>query len=442
MPSVEKTIKIINEISPSFCAAKWLNATIWLGNGRTASCHLPLAHKIPLEELEQNPSALHNTKFKKSRRLEMLSGIRCKECAYCWTVEDTGQKDVYSDRVYKTRIYEEQDILNLSRLDPAADIDPKTLEISFDNLCNLGCTYCNPEFSTTWSSDIKLNGTYSNLTTAGGGAYTNAGEHALPYGIKNENNPYIEAFFQWFHNSLKYNLKELRVTGGEPSRSPWFWKLLNECEDTNFDFAVNSNLIMDDIKLKQLIAASKKFKVFDLYTSGESYGKLGEFVRYGLDYNQWRNNLEKFANEGQYRMIHIMMTISALSIWNITDFMTDILELRKNFWGHQFHMSLNIVRFPSFQNLNVLPEDLKLKESDKIESWLSQNKLQLSSSETNQIERVITYLRNVSRSQEDHDEQVLKEKDLVMFTKEYARRKDVDLNTVFPKEFMNWFNNV
>ena len=59
---------IINSISPSFCAAKWLNASIWLGNGRTASCHHPLAHYIPKMEIEKDPSALHNTEFKKERR--------------------------------------------------------------------------------------------------------------------------------------------------------------------------------------------------------------------------------------------------------------------------------------------------------------------------------------------------------------------------------------
>lgn len=439
--TVEKTIKIINEISPSFCAAKWLNATIWLGNGRTASCHLPPAHYIPINEIKDNPSALHNTEFKKQRRLEMLIGKRCTECAYCWTVEDNAAPDVYSDRIYKTRIYDEIDILNLSKLDPGSNIDPKTLEISFDNLCNLSCTYCNSEFSSTWASDIKTNGPYKGLITRGGGAFTNAGEHALPYGIKNEGNPYIEAFFKWFHSSLKNNLQELRITGGEPTRSPWFWKLLDECEGTQFDFAVNTNLVMDQTKLYQLIDSSKKFKKFDLYTSGEGYGAHGEFIRSGLNYALWRSNLQQFAKEGNYRMIHVMMTISALSIWTITDFMTDMLELRKQFNGHQFHMSLNLVRFPSFQNLNVLPDNLKKIEADKIELWLN-TAVGLSQSENNQIMRVIEYLRNVDRSQEDTDSQKNKESDLKIFTNEYASRKNIELSTVFPEKFMNWFNTL
>ena len=46
--------RIINSISPSYCAAKWYNATTWLGSGTTASCHHPPAHKIPLEEIADN----------------------------------------------------------------------------------------------------------------------------------------------------------------------------------------------------------------------------------------------------------------------------------------------------------------------------------------------------------------------------------------------------
>jgi len=434
---LKKTIEIVNAISPSFCAAKWYNATIWLGNGRTASCHLPPAHSIPLESIASNPSALHNTAYKKEKRKEMLDGIRCDECAYCWTVEDKGAAEVYSDRAYKSHVYSEKDI-NLLKEIGLTDVDPKTLEISFDNLCNLSCSYCNAEFSSTWSTDIKENGLYPTTNTPGGGTFRNAGEHALPFGNKNENNPYVDAFFKWFHASLKDNLTELRVTGGEPTRSPWFWKLLDECENTKFDFAVNSNLIMDQPRMNKLIESSKKFKTFDLYTSCESYGEHAEFVRSGLDYEQWRNNLVQFSNDGHYRMIHIMMTISALSIWTITEFMSDILELRKHSRSRQFHMSVNILRYPSFQNINVLPKELKLSQAAKISNWLNTSS-GLSEFERNQIERLVTYLTTVDRSYEDTDSQENKLKDFVAFTKEYAVRRNKNISTVFPAEFTEWF---
>ena len=80
--------RVIDPISDSFCAAKWLNATIWLGHGGTASCHHPPAHNIDKEEIKTNPSAIHNTRHKKKMRQMMLEGTRPKECEYCWKIED------------------------------------------------------------------------------------------------------------------------------------------------------------------------------------------------------------------------------------------------------------------------------------------------------------------------------------------------------------------
>ena len=57
--------QILDTKSASFCGAKWYNATIWLGSGMTTSCHHPLPHKIDLEEIKTNPSAIHNTVQKK-----------------------------------------------------------------------------------------------------------------------------------------------------------------------------------------------------------------------------------------------------------------------------------------------------------------------------------------------------------------------------------------
>ena len=73
MENSDKNYKkeILDKISPSFCAAKWYNATIWLGSGMTTSCHHPLPHKIDLEAIKKNPSAIHNTAQKKEQRRQM-----------------------------------------------------------------------------------------------------------------------------------------------------------------------------------------------------------------------------------------------------------------------------------------------------------------------------------------------------------------------------------
>lgn len=440
MRSLNETKKLIDTVSPTFCAAKWYNATIWLSNGRTASCHHPVAHHIPVESIKVNSSALHNTDYKKEQRKLMLEGQRPEECSYCWRVEDNKDDKIFSDRIYKSHIYRTMDIVSLMKSNYKEDLDPKTLEIAFDNLCNLSCTYCNSEFSSTWSTDIKSNGIYPGMKTPGGHTYKHSAEFTLNTD-KEVENPYITAFFEWLNGSLKHNLQELRVTGGEPSRSPHFWRLLDECKGSNFDFATNSNLIMTDDRLDKLIEVAGQFRNFDLYTSCESYGKHAEFVRHGLNYDKWKHNLTRFASEAKYRNIHVMMTISALSVWTVKDFMLDILNLRKQYNRRDiFSMSLNILRFPSFQSVNMIDVEIKNKLATELNEFAEDKKTELTESEYNQVLRLVAYLQKVDKAYEDNDDYHSKANDLIIFLNEYSDRRDMVLEDYFPELFIEWFN--
>ena len=80
MNDLEFRQQVLDTKSASFCAAKWYNATIWLGSGMTTSCHHPPAHRIDAEAIQTNPSAIHNTVEKKMDRLAMQTGNRPKGC--------------------------------------------------------------------------------------------------------------------------------------------------------------------------------------------------------------------------------------------------------------------------------------------------------------------------------------------------------------------------
>ena len=443
--SYENALKAINNTSPSFCAAKWYNVSIWLGNGRTASCHHPLAHKIPDEELEKDPSALHNTEFKKKQRKMMLEGERPPECSYCWTAEDAsgGNKEgVYSDRVYQTARYTDEEIAALKDIAWDKNVNPKTLEICFDNLCNLACSYCNSEFSSTWHKDIKDNGEYKGMITPGGQTYKQDGSSAMPFGNKNEGNIYVKRFFEWFP-TIKDDLYEFRVSGGEPSRSPSFWKLLDICDNEKFDFAVNSNLIMEESRLQKLIKASKKFKRFEIYTSAECDGPLQEFVRDGFDWEVWEKNMLALHNIESIHRVNIMMTISALSIWTVAEFMEKIIEWRKSLNDlQQFCMSVNILRFPSFQSVNIIDQENKNILADQIEESLNKCREYMVGWEANQFDRLISYLRNVDKSYEDKDDLDKKHADFKNFTLQYSRRRQKPTNKYLPQNLVNWFDKI
>jgi len=442
--SYERTRQIIKDIAPkSFCAAKWYNVSVWLGNGRTASCHHPLAHPVPKDELAADASALHNTKFKKEQRRKMLAGERPEECGYCWRVEDAAQsEEINSDRIYQTARYTEEEIRALKDIPWDKNVNPKTVEISFDNLCNLACSYCNAEFSSTWSKDISTNGEYKNMETDGGKTYRQDGSIAMPFGNKNEGNIYVKRFFDWFPE-IKDGITELRVSGGEPSRSPSFWKLIDISDNEKFAFAVNSNLIMEDSRLERLINAGKKFEKLDIYTSAECMHKNQEFVRDGFDWDVWEKNIMKATESPYVNGMYIMMTISVLSIWTVAEFLQTIVNWKKKFNNrHAFFMSVNILRFPSFQSVNMLPLEIKEELASRIEKVMVENKEWINDLETNQFKRLLIYLRKVDTSYEDKDDFGKKRNDFINFIEQYAERRNKPLEEYMPVEFNNWYTNL
>lgn len=440
--------RVLDSVSPSFCAAKWYNASIHLGHGYTHSCHLPLPHPIDKDELEKNPSAIHNTMHKKKQRERMLSGERPPECEYCWKIEDIGRKNI-SDRVYKSMIYDEKSINIIAKSDPYENVMPKTLEISFDRTCNLACSYCNSGYSTTWGNEIKKNGPYQRMKSDGAGAYQHTGEWAEPYGKFNENNPYVKAFFEWWPE-LSTELQEIRITGGEPAMSHQFWKfcdLVKGTDVSNLRMAVNSNLCIKDELINKLVTFTKEanLKEFDLYTSCEAVGDHAEYIRDGLDYKQWHNNLIYFIENANYRAVTIMMTITSLSLFSITDFLDDMIKLKKKYGHQRPHVDLNILRWPSFMSPLAFPDHIKDYCRENLKQWYTANcsTPELGEGELAQIKRLIDYLEVVDSPHRRADGEKSKlQHDFKSFYQQYDQRRNKSLKDSFPKILTDWVDTI
>jgi organic radical activating enzyme len=440
--------KNLNSISPSFCAAKWYNASIHLGSGYTGSCHLPLPHLIDQEEIKNNPSALHNTKHKKDVRKMMLEGKRPAECGYCWKIEDIARDNV-SDRIYKSNIYSQEDIEKLKTLPWDADVDLKTLEISFDRQCNFACSYCSAGYSTTWSQDLNKYGPYQNFIApgGGGGAYQTDGDWAERFGKHFDENPNMQAFFAWWPK-LSQTLTELRITGGEATVSQNFWRfvaLMHNSEARNMRFAVNSNMGMSEKALEKLISIthSLPIKEFDLFTSNESFGAHAEYIRDGLIYPIWKNNLVTFLDQAKYRVVTIMMTINQLCLFSITDFIDEMIELKSKY-GVSPHLSFNMLRWPAFMSPVVLPDDIKNDIHKQISIWFDKNKNNtlLSDSEKAQIQRLLDYIEVVEKG---HG-MVTEDKSLLFydfksFFSQYDLRRNKNLVKTFP-QLKDWYQSI
>ena len=438
MEDLEYRKKILDTKSASFCGAKWYNATIWLGSGMTTSCHHPLSHKIDLEEIKTNPSAIHNTRQKKEQRRQMQCGERPAGCEYCWKIEDIGT-DAISDRVYKSKIYTDEHLQYAYDTDYKENINLKTLEIAFDRTCNFACTYCNPAFSSTWANNIKQKGPYTGMITDGRNHFTHPHDSAEPY-KKDETNPYVEAFYKWWETDLHKTLDELRITGGEPMMSPNLWRLLDWIEtqgdkmNPNMRIAINSNLgakqsIIDKFKTKL-----KNFKNFHLYTSCEATFKQAEYIRDGLEYGEWFSRVLHMMVDKVPTEIHNMATINALCLETLPEFLEKIVWFKNasRVYGPTINYTLNILRFPSFQSPLVLPDDLRNKFKGDLEKFLTNNKKWLEGMEVNQTQRLIDYLDVVKTPHAGAATQDKLQQDFKTFYSQYDKRSGRDFEKTFP----------
>lgn len=446
---IEYKERVIDSKSASFCGAKWYNATIWLGSGQTTSCHHPLPHAIDQQEIKFNPKAIHNTKEKKLQRLQMQTGERPSGCEYCWKLEDANAS---SDRIYKTIIYSDEDLDAAFKTSSQDDIDLQTLEIAFDRTCQFACSYCNPAFSTSWVRDIRQNGPYVNLVSDGRNHFTHPHDASQLY-KPDEVNPYAEAFFQWWESDLHKTLKELRITGGEPLMSPYLWRLIDWFKanqgKSKTRLAINSNLGFEREKLERLLAACEGIEL-DIYTSNESWGRHAAYIRDGLDWSQWVNNVHYLLKSKQLRGLHVMCTINALCLFSLTDLLWQIVELKKKYGKDSINFTLNILRFPSFQSPLILPIEFRQEACRKLTHFFNSTlnlgitrevRDDLHEFEREHIARLQTYLLDVDSPHSGAVSREILQRDFKNFYQQYDQRRGKDFKYTFP-ELKDWYDTL
>lgn len=358
------TKKFLDSVSDSFCLAKWTQVTLQLQSGHTHSCHHPQTHLIPLDELAENPSALHNTKYKKSLRKKMLEGERRSECGYCWRIEDS-KTEQYSDRIMKSATYwsdSRKDEVLKNSFD--YDINPSYLEVSFGNACNLGCLYCSPDISSTIYNDYKKHGHYPSQqpTTLEGLKAVN--KYPFPSG---QPNPYIDAFWSWFPSARK-DLRVFRITGGEPLINPNTFRFLSSLINDpmpDTEIAVNSNLCIPDKNFQKLLEhlnvlkVGVHFKKIEIFTSVDTHGDHAEYIRSGLNYKLLMDRTDFLLEKYPDLNIHIMCTFNALSPVKFNDLLADVLKIKKQYCqGNPYRFSIDIsyLYHPTHFSLKILPD--------------------------------------------------------------------------------------
>lgn len=447
---IQKVIKITNEISPTFCLAKWHHTSIYLHTGQTHSCYHPRPHDISLEEIKDNPAALHNTITKKKERAQMLVGEKPKGCQYCWNVESLSDTHISDRMIRNESIFRPERFEEIVSSPWDFDINPEYIELAFSNECNFKCGYCHPMSSTQFQTEIKMFGPYDMVQN-----------HRLdidwfkPY--EESNNPYIDAWWRWWPEMSK-TLNILRITGGEPLLHKSTWKLLDHLREEpkpNLELNLNSNLGTPTKWVEKLannvveLRNNKSIKRFKLFSSMDTWGKRAEYLRTGLKVNLWEKNLETYVTMTR-SPISIMCTFNILSVTSFVDFLEKVLEWRSKyeylFEGaetneRRIRFDTPYLKEPLQYDMQILPKEMFLPYFDKILKFIEDNKDEADPTKFSELEyerfrRVRDYFATV-----DYPEERVKEGriDFYNWFTEYDRRRKNNFLETFPEmeEFWN-----
>jgi len=366
-PIYIETKEKLDSIGCGMCLAKWTQVTMHLQIGHTHSCHHPRTHQISLSELKRNPTALHNTRYKKLVRKEMLEGERPSECVYCWTVEDNS--DRFSDRVFKSaENWSKPHYETIKNLNWREDFNPKYVEVSFSNACNFKCSYCGPAFSSKWMEEIEKHGAYPTTDRFNDKSHLIL-ENKVPI-LHSEHNPYVEAFWTWWPE-LYRDLHTFRITGGEPLMSKDTWGVLDyiiEQKNPNkqLKLAINSNLGVPDKLIDKFIEKIKRIEdegrvdEFIIFTSVDTWGEQAEYIRNGLVFNKFWDNVNRVLTECSRVNLTFMSTYNALSVPNYKKLINGLYELKTNYgnndryWNSAVFLDSSYLRYPQHQTVEIL----------------------------------------------------------------------------------------
>lgn len=309
------------------CQLKWNWSTIHLYVGDTRSCHRVSGNVITADTFD----TFHNTPKKLADRALMLNGEWPKGgCEYCQQIEEAGGS---SDRMFHLGIPN----LVPNELDSnplATEVTPAILEVYFDNVCNMSCLYCWDGFS---SKIQQENNKFGKFEQSGIVIKNNATKVNNISALTNQ-------LWKWMEQH-GHKLQRFHVLGGEPFYQHQFDYCLeffdkNPCPDLEFN--VVSNLMISLARLEQYVdkikklLINRKLKRFDLTASIDCFGPEQEYVRYGLDLNQWRQNFEYVVSQ-KWITLNINQTLSGLTIKTVPELLQYINNFRENREiGHHF----------------------------------------------------------------------------------------------------------
>lgn len=439
------------KLGRGLCLAKWKQVSLHLPTGLNNSCYHPPLHKIDAELLKTNPSALHNTVHKKEQRKIMLRDERPSECSYCWTQEDLGN---LSDRHYRSgEPWAAKDFDYIRNSTGDEDIIPSYVEVNFNHACNLKCSYCSPQFSSSWYDEAQRYGAYPTSTPHNSLDHFTGARRIIP---AREENPYVDAFWEWWPK-LYPELEHFRMTGGEPLMDKNTYRVFDyvlENPSPKLHLNVTSNFSVEPELFEKYLSYVKRLctdepkhiEHFMQYVSLDSLFFKAEYARHGLDFERLWDNVNRFLNEVPTRSsLTFIITMNVLNVTGFHQIINAIHGLRQIYSKtyQRVWFDTPILRSPPWQNIQLLPESYVdiLEEvwafmMKKIDANQDNPLHGFKDYELHRLQRVIDYMREGSKLDPEYVK--LQKADFYRFFNEHDKRRGTGFIRTFPEMYDFW----
>ena len=435
-------------LGPALCLAKWKQVSFHLPTGLNNSCYHPPLHHISPEDIAR-PGGLHNTTHKKAQRKMMLAGEKPAECQYCWNMENQAK---LSDRHYRSG--EPWAAVDFEKIKNSTgdedDIIPSYVEVNFNHACNLKCSYCSPQFSSSWQDEVDRHGAYPTSQPHNAPTHFTGSRKPIP---AREYNPYVEAFWKLWPE-LYPQLEHFRMTGGEPLMDRNTYRVFDyvlEHPNPKLHLNVTSNFSVEDQLFEKYISYVKRLCTKDIehfmqYVSLDSgIPAQAEYIRHGLDFKRMAKNVDCFLTDIPYRnSLTFIITMNNLSVTGFRPFMEWILKLRQQHSTtyQRVWFDTPVLREPAWQSLQLLPESYvvmleQAKAYMKLHVETDANRFHgFKDYEIARLDRDIAWMR--TGQQMSGTELGQRKADFYRFFNEHDQRRGTDFLRTFP-EMKSWW---
>ena len=435
------------KLGNGLCLAKWQQVSLHLPTGLNNSCYHPPLHKIDAAAVKIDPGALHNTEHKKAQRVIMLRDQRPQECSYCWSAEDNGQ---LSDRHYRSgEPWAAEHFDSIKNSTGLEDVVPSYVEVNFNHACNLRCSYCSPQFSSSWADEVARHGAYPTLVPHNSPEHFAGDRRPIP---AREHNPYVEAFWEWWPK-LYPKLRHFRMTGGEPLLDRNTYRVFDyvlALPNPELHLDVTSNFSVDYKIYAQYHDYVKRLcnsniEHFMQYVSLDSgIPAQAEYIRDGLRHWRVQDHVNRFLDDIPYRnSLTFIVTMNNLNVTGVQKLLEWILDLRKSYSKtyQRVWFDTPLLRTPTWQSLQILPAVYADRLSD-VADWMAANAETpeqpfqgFKDYEVQRMRRNVDWMRQGCNLNADYVK--LQRADFYRFFNEHDERRETEFNATFPemKEF-------